>query len=446
MSACAAEISEQYNASLHNYLNGEGESALRAAYELGRRSIAEELSSVALVAIHQDALLAMLEGVSTIEDSSDMVRASWQFLLESLSPFEMSIRGYREALTTLQHSEERYRTLIDTARDVIYSLSPAGVIKTLNPVFEDITGFARSAWLGRSFVRLIHPEDVPFIRSLSERVRRGESPPPFELRVRSKSGKYVTGEFTITPQFTDGGLTGTFGIARDVTEQRGAQEQMRSLAKRVVNAQEDERRRIARELHDDLCQWLSGVKLSLNLLEEKIPSARTLRKKLRTLKEQVNSKIVDVRRLSVSLRPSALDDFGLVVALSRLTEDCARLYKIPISFHTEGEVVEYYHDEVETALYRITQEGLSNLQKHSRAHRGNVSLSHVEHNLTLEIEDDGVGFDEATLLQEHVPGEHLGLVSMKERAMLLGGALRIDSEPAKGTKIHVEIPLEMDYQ
>jgi signal transduction histidine kinase len=109
-------------------------------------------------------------------------------------------------------------------------------------------------------------------------------------------------------------------------------------------------------------------------------------------------------------------------------------------------VLEHYHHEVETALYRITQEGLSNMGKHSQARQGIVRISHSQNSVALEIEDDGVGFDEMKLLQHKIPGQHLGLVSMKERAMLLGGAFCIDSQLKKGTKIRVEIPMELFYQ
>src|ERR1041385_2266600 len=181
MNVCATKIFELYKSSLQNYLSEQGESALQAAYELGRRSIAEELSSVGLITMHQEALLDILKDASTRQDFLQMAQASSQFLIESLSPFEMTIRGYRETLNTLQISEERYRTLVDTARDVIYSLSPQGIIKSLNPVFEDITGFACSEWIGKSFVALVHPDDLAFAQSLFQRVLHGETPQAFEL-------------------------------------------------------------------------------------------------------------------------------------------------------------------------------------------------------------------------------------------------------------------------
>src|SRR5689334_20071349 len=264
-------IADQYSDALQAYVREGGEKGLRAAYEVGRYAIAGNLGGVDLMAIHQEAFLGLLKSARTVEESERLIHASWQFLIESLSPFEMTIRGYREALGALRKSEQRLRTLVETARDVIYSLAPDGTFKALNPAFEELTGYERSEWIGKPYAALLHPEDLPLALAIFHRVLGGEYPSAFEVRVRSKSGEYLIAEITTVPQLEDGLVVGTFGIARDVTDRRRSQEQLRSLAKRVVSAQEDERRRIARELHDDLCQWLSGVKLRLNIWEERLP-------------------------------------------------------------------------------------------------------------------------------------------------------------------------------
>lgn len=436
------KLTERYKNALELYLEGGGEVALQAAYEMGRSAIVTEMGSVDLMAIHQEALLEILRTVPTRQDALKTVEKSWQFLMESLSPFEMTVRGYRDILNTLRVSEERFKTLSDTTKDVIYSFSPDGTIKSLNPVFEEITGYDRSEWIGKSFAPLVHPDDLLIAQSVLRRIMKGETPPAFQMRIRSKSGEYLPAEFIPTPQMQDGEVVGSFVIARDFTERTRAQEQLRALAKRVVNAQEEEGRRIARELHDDLCQWLTGMKLSLNTLEDEIPDEKTLRDELRTMKEQVNQRITEVRRMSAKLRPSTLDDFGLSVAVTRLCEDCERLHRLPVIFQTAGFVLERYDSEVEIALYRIVQESLSNIVKHSRATWTRVRLSHTQETLTLEIEDNGIGFNpEQVALLPKTEGHQLGLVSMKERSILLGGTFTIDSLPGKGTKISVHIPL-----
>ena len=387
--------------------------------------------------------MKILQNGHTLGDPMLVVRSSSQFLMESLSPFEMTIRGYRDTLSTLQISEQRYRTLIDTAQDVIYTLAPDGTIKSLNPVFEQITGFSREAWIGKHFAALVHEAHLPFAMTIFKKVLSGETPPAFELRIKSVSGEYLVGEITTTPEIEKNTVIGTFGIARDITKRLETQEQLRALARRVVNAQEEERRRIARELHDDLCQWLSGMKLSLDLLEEKLPAHIRMRNKLRGLKRQVNQRIVEVRRMSVHLRPSALDDFGLVVSLSRLCEDYDRLKKTRVIFKANGPVREHYIPEADIALYRITQEALSNIIKHAHASRASVEISDDGTTVSLSVEDNGIGFETDAPRRVNEPGKHLGLVSMRERAMLLGGSFGIESHPDAGTRICVNMPLEL---
>ena len=236
---------------------------------------------------------------------------------------------------------------------------------------------------------------------------------------------------------------GAFSFARDVTGRTCAQEQLRTLARRVVDAQEEERRRLARELHDDLCQWLSGMKLSLNMLEEKVARKSPLRRTLRSLKRQINQRIAEVRRTAVHLRPAALDDLGLSIALSRLCDDYRRLHAIEIRFHTSGPLANHYHPEVDTNLYRICQEALSNIAKHSRARRASIHLAQCGLMLTLAVEDDGIGMPQNDVRKTKSPGDHLGLISMRERAMLLGGTFRISSAHRQGTCIHVTLPLDL---
>ena len=117
-------------------------------------------------------------------------------------------------------SEERYRALIETAPDVVYIISDKGVFTSLNPAFETITGWACAVWAGKSFVLLVHSEDMPLAGEMFQKVMRGDSPPPYELRIRSKSGKYRVGEFTSTPYIKDGKVAGKLGIVRDITERK----------------------------------------------------------------------------------------------------------------------------------------------------------------------------------------------------------------------------------
>src|SRR5206468_506263 len=137
------------------------------------------------------------------------------------------VTGRRQAETALRESEERYRTLVEGVRDVIFALSPEGTITSLNPAFETITGWRREEWVGRPFERLVHPEDLPLALELLGRVVRGELRPASQFRVRTAKGEYRVGEFSATPQLHEGRLVGILGIGRDVTERVQLEQQLR---------------------------------------------------------------------------------------------------------------------------------------------------------------------------------------------------------------------------
>jgi signal transduction histidine kinase len=209
----------------------------------------------------------------------------------------------------------------------------------------------------------------------------------------------------------------------------------RDSLRRVVEAQELERRRLARELHDETGQALTSILLGLKALEERMgdPDSRMAAEELREL---VVSTLQDVRRLAVELRPSALDDFGLVAALERLTESFSQQTGIAVDFQT-ALADERLPAEVETALYRIVQESLTNVVKHARARRVSILLARRNGAVKAVVEDDGQGFDSAGGADQG-----FGLVGMRERLALLGGRLEVESGRDAGTTIAAEVPVQ----
>src|SRR3989441_176145 len=163
----------------------------------------------------------------------------------------------RELADEYARALENY--LVDTARDVIYTLSLDGKIKSLNPVFETITGWPRAEWIGREFSLIVHPDDLPRAVTFFKTVLDGRVPPTFELRVRTKSGAYVPGEFMATPLMQDAQLVGVLGVARDITDRKRAEEALRHLNE----ALEEEIKRIAHALHDEAGQLLASVHIGL---------------------------------------------------------------------------------------------------------------------------------------------------------------------------------------
>jgi signal transduction histidine kinase len=208
----------------------------------------------------------------------------------------------------------------------------------------------------------------------------------------------------------------------------------RDALRRIVSAQEVERRRLARELHDETGQALSSILLGLKTLEEKVESDGA-RRAVSDVRELVVATLHDVRRLAIELRPKVLDDFGLVPALERLTETFGAQTGIGVRFEP-GLTEERLPTEVETALYRIVQESLTNIVKHSRARNISVVLVRKPGAVAAVIEDDGQGFDPAT-----VRSGGFGLEGMRERVGLLDGRLQIESIEGAGTTLVAEVPL-----
>jgi signal transduction histidine kinase len=237
------------------------------------------------------------------------------------------------------------------------------------------------------------------------------------------------------PRFTDNDLrlAETFAtraaVAVDLSERI-----VRDAMRRVVQAQELERRRLSRELHDETGQALTSILLGLRSLEESLETDDA-RAAAAGLRELVVATLQDVRRLAVELRPSALDDFGLAAALEHLTASFQEQTGIQVDFGAalgEGRLP----GEVETALYRIVQESLTNVVKHARARRVSISLTRMQHSVKAVVEDDGQGFD-----PENTREGGFGVVGMRERLSLLGGRLQVESRPGAGTTIVADVPL-----
>jgi two-component system, NarL family, sensor histidine kinase DevS len=205
----------------------------------------------------------------------------------------------------------------------------------------------------------------------------------------------------------------------------------RDTLRRVVEAQERERRRIARELHDETGQALTSVLLGLRLIEERDPGVAEA---VADLRETITGAIHEVRALAVELRPTALDDFGLAPAIERLADSYSRRTGIAIDVHFAG-LADRLPEDVETAVYRIVQEALTNVAKHAGASTASATVRRDAHRVTAVVEDDGSGFDPFSI------SRGLGLTSMFERAELVSGTVKIESRPGGGTTIAVEVPL-----
>lgn len=249
-------------------------------------------------------------------------------------------------------------------------------------------------------------------------------------------------------------VTHAIVIVRDTTErkigedrirenQRLRAEDLRRYAQLTQRAQEDERRRISRELHDDICQRLTALNFQINVFEDLVGARKRLNKRrLRSVKDEINNLISEVRRISYNLRPSALDHFGLVTAMRLLCSEFEKLHGIQIQFETNVPPHKRFDPEMEIAFYRIAQEALTNCAKHANADAAYLKLAETKSDLSLTLADNGIGFDFGFYVDQRITGKHFGLVNMRERTELLAGTFKVESSCGKGTSINVCVPIK----
>jgi len=248
--------------------------------------------------------------------------------------------------------------------------------------------------------------------------------------------------FTASPiRNDDGEITGAIETLENITERKKAEENLRYYLQEITKAQEEERKRIARELHDSSAQNLIALLHQLdNLLTDKTKLPVSEAKALWGFYEQIRDTLQEVRRFSRDLRPSILDDLGLLPALEWVTEDMKNTYWIEVDLKVLGDERRLF-PETELLLFRIVQEALRNIAKHAEATRAEVEVKFDEDKVTVTVSDNGKGFEPPESLGALTPTGKLGLAGMQERVQLLGGRLKLESKPGEGTKIFVEAPV-----
>lgn len=348
----------------------------------------------------------------------------------------------KRAEQALRESEERYRELFENSKDAFYVHDMNGIYISVNRAAEKLSGFRRQEIIGKHFSQFMTPEYARQVQRQLQKKLDSAGETTYEIEMITKKGKHVPVEISSRLILEQGVPVGVQGCVRDISERKKAQEAARNYSRRLIDAQESERRRISRELHDQVGQILTAVKMNLHALRQTCAQPDTLSSiddNLRVIDEAVDQ----VRDLSVDLRPLLLDDFGLVVALRWYLERQTKNIGIPAKF-TSGSLDEYdrFSSELETACFRIVQEGVTNIVRHARASRISIRLERVVSDLILLITDDGAGFD-ARLLRSGTAGiATLGLRGMEERAQAAGGTITIDSAPALGTEICVRLPIQ----
>ena len=255
-----------------------------------------------------------------------------------------------------------------------------------------------------------------------------------------KEGRWL--HFTASPIRNDlGEIIGAIETLGDVTERKNAEENLRRYLQEITRAQEEERKRIARELHDDTAQDLVILLRQVDKLTLAADNLSPQNAELVEEMRQQTSKIMDgVHRFSQDLRPSVLDDLGLLPALEWLTSDLTEHFGINVDMKVEGKV-RRFSPEIELVLFRVAQEALRNVWKHSGASKANVTLKFGDEKAVLTVEDEGKGFELPGRMDDLTVAGKLGLAGMQERAQLIGGRLSLQSAPGKGTTLTLKVPV-----
>jgi signal transduction histidine kinase len=236
-------------------------------------------------------------------------------------------------------------------------------------------------------------------------------------------------------------------LERTVQERTRELEESRAmrgeLLHKLISAQEQERKRIARELHDDTSQALAALVVALDMAAMTSASEGELKTKLASMKTLAVSLLDNVRRMIFDLRPTVLDDLGLLSALRWYAEERLRPLGVRVRVEISG-AERRLPAQVETALFRVVQEAVTNIAKHAEAENAVLSIDFGDSAILIEIEDDGKGFDVQAFARSTDKGRGLGLLGMRERITLLGGSISIDSEPGGGTRLKIEVPLPLE--
>ncbi|MFN2516930.1 MAG: PAS domain S-box protein [Pyrinomonadaceae bacterium] len=378
---------------------------------------------------------------------STLRQGAQDYLVKGRADRRTLIRAIRHAIErkraqqALRESEEKFRSIVETTNEWIWAIDLRGDLTYTNPAVSVILGYSPDELLGRCWALLMHQSDRQLLLTrLAEAVVQKTGWSGLVMRWKHKNGTYRHLESNALPMLdSSGNLLGYRGSDRDITEAEQAKQERRQLQLRLVTLQEEERHRLSRELHDQMGQSLAALMLGLKSMENADPHQHAGGLRLHHLHELANQLAQQVHTVAMDLRPTALDDLGLETALSNYLEEWSERSRIHADLHSAG-LEERLPTHIETTVYRIVQEALTNVHKHSNARNVSVIVEHRDNRLQAIIEDNGSGFDAEALISAPVKDRRLGLLGMQERIALVGGSLNIESTPGFGTTLFVRIP------
>ncbi|TWI70719.1 PAS domain S-box-containing protein [Desulfobotulus alkaliphilus] len=366
-------------------------------------------------------------------------------LLHTNQKLLREIEDRKHIETELLRREETFRALTENSTDIIIRFAKDLSLVFANSAVKRMTGLPAHEVRGKTLY------DAQFHQNLCHLMEQ-QLPLVFEEGISSsfifscpdnRGGQIY--DWRVVPEWSgDGKVVSVLCTARDITLLKSAENRIKVLTQELIRAQENERQRIARDLHDHIAQDLATLKImSQNLFDvwEDVP--HVLRQRAEILNRTLGNSIQSVRDLAYDLRPPTLDALGLVRTLFVYCEDVSSKYGIPVDFSSAGMDALNLDFDTEINLYRLLQEALSNVRKHASATRVTVRLVASHPHIILRIEDDGKGFDPDVRMGEAVREKRMGLRSMEERVALLEGEMKIMSAPGMGTRIHIKVAMRL---
>jgi len=358
-----------------------------------------------------------------------------------MSPDTRAVKEERKTLQRLLVSEESTRTLFQNAHDAIWVHDMEGNIVSANTAAARLTGYSADELCRKNVKSFLSGDSLRLAKEVRRRLLdKKEVSQPYEQKFVTRDGVVAFLKLTTGVVEVDGDVIGFQHIARDVTEEKKMQESLRFYLQQITIAQEDERKRIARDLHDDTIQSLVVL---ARQLEEVISDRKGLSEykkgQLDVIRDQIDRIIADVRHLSQDLRPPSLDRLGLLPALEWLASDVSKRSKIDVKVSVRG-VSRRLSQEVELVFFRVAQEALRNPVRNSSATHAELIVFFGQIFSGLTVKDNGRGFYIPDTTGDLVKQGRLGLTGMQERIQLIGGKLKINSRPGKGTVVSFEAP------
>ncbi|MEA1945671.1 MAG: PAS domain S-box protein [Thermodesulfobacteriota bacterium] len=367
-------------------------------------------------------------------------KQTYEALEQRVKKLEKEAIGCKQVEEKLRRSEEKYKTLTTSSLTGIF-IHRDGRFVFVNDRFAKVHGYTTEELLGKEYKTLIHPDDREVIAErVSKRLKGDSVPYHYEVQRLKKDGETIWCEMMVAA-IEYRGKPAIMGNIVNITKRKQAEKHVRTLTQQLMKAQENERQRISRYLHDSVAQDLSLLKIGCETLFDNYPSIHSgIRQKTSELSTILKRLISAVRDFAYNLHPPGLDQLGLVRTVYQYCEEFAETNRLNIDFLSAGMDDLTIPFDTEINLYRLIQEAFCNIKKHADADSVTVKMVASFPHIILRIEDNGKGFDVKDRIESATKEKRMGLRSMEERISLLNGKMKIKSCPPEGTKIFIEVP------